>query len=441
MIELIKSTLEQQSKEYSALRLQVFVFRRDTRVAQRPDDWRLLQGRITAINHVASPIEPTRLDYGDFVYEERPLSFEELLTLVEELLLGSVFRLADRALTMTRPISLTHEYATKDRYPPVADPCHWFRTHLGQVSDLRVEPLLKLGLPVYPDYRTLAHHLFGLRDEYSDSWIGAFDLLLPGYGAIIDDVRVKGRRVEVRTRIDSAITEGYKIFAWARRDSEHYCREADVKGPRTVLRFPKPPKNGMVFLYEIKTHSMVDRWGNTLLDLQKRDEVPPRTPEDWRRRILEGEGQDLEFKHFIDPPGLSKRRYADRIEAHEIAKQLVAFANSNDGAFLLGVDDEGGIHGVDDPRAVKAKVTEFARNNCDPPITPRITVVNFGRKKVVAVFIPHKPRIHATKGGQVYIRCVGTSRPASASEINSIVSQAASPIPGLMGLSTRRRRP
>ncbi len=52
-----------------------------------------------------------------------------------------------------------------------------------------------------------------------------------------------------------------------------------------------------------------------------------------RKRIKEGEGLNLDFKHSIN-------------DSKKIARSLVAFANTNGGSLLIGVRDNGSIAGI-----------------------------------------------------------------------------------------------
>jgi hypothetical protein len=55
-----------------------------------------------------------------------------------------------------------------------------------------------------------------------------------------------------------------------------------------------------------------------------------------RRLVLEGEGQHLEFKRKVSQP-------------EKIVREMIAFANSEGGTLLIGVDDDGTLAGVKYP--------------------------------------------------------------------------------------------
>ena len=73
--------------------------------------------------------------------------------------------------------------------------------------------------------------------------------------------------------------------------------------------------------------------------------------------LQEGEGQFIEFKESFDPKNL--------------AKEIVAFVNSQGGRVFLGVDDQGRVKGVQATNKLKSQIQDLARN-CDPPIHVRL---------------------------------------------------------------------
>ena len=98
-------------------------------------------------------------------------------------------------------------------------------------------------------------------------------------------------------------------------------------------------------------------------DLYSEDEV---------RRLLErGEGQFVEFKSLWDRSGTS-RRVLDRASARGfVAEAVAAFANSDGGTLLLGVDDDGSPSGHGYPPDVVEDIVEASERRITPPLRPR----------------------------------------------------------------------
>jgi len=69
--------------------------------------------------------------------------------------------------------------------------------------------------------------------------------------------------------------------------------------------------------------------------------------------IQAGESEHVEFKRNVNS---------------DMAREMVAFANSSGGRIFIGVDDDGAIPGVAITNELKARVQSTARD-CDPPVT------------------------------------------------------------------------
>lgn len=74
--------------------------------------------------------------------------------------------------------------------------------------------------------------------------------------------------------------------------------------------------------------------------------------------IREGEGERAEFKVTFPE------------QAHDLAKDMVAFANSGGGIVLLGVTDDGEPVGITEPNKALERLANIARS-CSPPLCPR----------------------------------------------------------------------
>ena len=75
-------------------------------------------------------------------------------------------------------------------------------------------------------------------------------------------------------------------------------------------------------------------------------------------RIAAGEGQTTEFKRGLDMPGLGRT--------------MCAFANTEGGAIILGVDDSQTIVGVrEDAESVQERLTAFLQSGCSAPVSAR----------------------------------------------------------------------
>ncbi|MEZ4850751.1 MAG: ATP-binding protein [Bacteroidia bacterium] len=74
-----------------------------------------------------------------------------------------------------------------------------------------------------------------------------------------------------------------------------------------------------------------------------------------RKIVRKGEGEDLEFKRKATHP-------------HRIAREVIAFANTNGGKLLVGVDDDKTIYGCKYAGEEAFAITSFLEAHCRPRI-------------------------------------------------------------------------
>lgn len=123
-----------------------------------------------------------------------------------------------------------------------------------------------------------------------------------------------------------------------------------------------------------------------------------------REIISNGENSYIEFKE-------------EGIKAKDLSEEIVAFANSEGGMILVGVDDGGNIIGISDT-LIEEKIMNVCRNNCIPNIIPFFQSVNIDGKTIAVVTISkglNKP--YYTADHKYYIRVGTTKRIASREEL------------------------
>jgi len=122
-------------------------------------------------------------------------------------------------------------------------------------------------------------------------------------------------------------------------------------------------------------------------------------------RIEKGEDLHTEFKEYLP-------------SNEDLAKEIVAFANTDGGQIIIGVSDDGEIVGVSNLDEVLRRVDDVAYNRCEPPVTVLPETVKVGDKVVMVINVPKGgQRPYRTSSGFFYIRSGNRVRRASREEL------------------------
>ncbi|MGQ9631839.1 MAG: AlbA family DNA-binding domain-containing protein [bacterium] len=134
-------------------------------------------------------------------------------------------------------------------------------------------------------------------------------------------------------------------------------------------------------------------------------------------RLKKGEGIHTEFKEWP-------------IHPDDLTPSIVAFANTDGGQVILGVDNRGQIVGIDENELDHATqfVDNVAFNNCEPPVTVVQETIRDERGRVTLVVnIPKgDQRPYRTNRGVYYVRTTSGRRQASREELLRLFQSAES---------------
>lgn len=136
-----------------------------------------------------------------------------------------------------------------------------------------------------------------------------------------------------------------------------------------------------------------------------------------------GESQDLEFM----------RKFPSN--AQDLAKEIAAFATSNNGVILVGVDDDGGIVGIDNIETARdrdilvRRVEGMCRGPVKPAITPSVAFALEDSKIVLVIRVPKGPQPFYSSSNIPYVRHGRESRPAEPHEVVELVRRGLGIVP------------
>jgi predicted HTH transcriptional regulator len=95
--------------------------------------------------------------------------------------------------------------------------------------------------------------------------------------------------------------------------------------------------------------------------------------------IENGENQQVEFKRKFTEP-------------EKIAKEMIAFANTQGGRILFGIDDDKKVVGVESEKGEIEYIDLAAKFYCEPQLNFTIDIMHIYRKDVIVLNIPESTR-------------------------------------------------
>lgn len=128
--------------------------------------------------------------------------------------------------------------------------------------------------------------------------------------------------------------------------------------------------------------------------------------------ITQGENNAVEFK-------------SAQVNPDSLARELVAFANSQGGVVLLGVEDSGKITGLPDDKDYEEWVMNIARENVIPALDVAVSWYVHEDKNVLLIQVPKGPdKPYQTRKYQFLIRVGSTNRVATQAELMRLFQQS-----------------
>jgi ATP-dependent DNA helicase RecG len=107
---------------------------------------------------------------------------------------------------------------------------------------------------------------------------------------------------------------------------------------------------------------------------------------------------------------------SERVQAADLAEEIVAFANSEGGEIWLGVEDDGTLSGLS--RSYEEDVMNICRTSCIPPLQPQYDEFEIDGRRVARVTIASgREKPYYTSCNRYYIRVGNTKRVASREEL------------------------
>lgn len=137
--------------------------------------------------------------------------------------------------------------------------------------------------------------------------------------------------------------------------------------------------------------------------------------------VVHGESKNVEFKVTLPK------------DSEKYTKTIVAFANTQGGKLIFGVDDETRkVVGIDEDELFRMmdSISNAVSDSCVPQIVPNIEPQTVDGKTIIVVTVTpgaNRPYYLGSKGKDAgtFIRVAGTSRPAHSEKIKELEMEGA----------------
>lgn len=147
--------------------------------------------------------------------------------------------------------------------------------------------------------------------------------------------------------------------------------------------------------------------------------VPDWADEAWSKELpvlrSKAENQDLEYMESFPQ------------QARDLAKEIAAFATSNQGTILIGVSNAGDLVGLDDASTFEGRdnllrrIEGICRGTIKPAITPVARFAIENDRPVLVLLVPKGGQPVYYSGNVPYVRHITESRPAEPHEVIELV--------------------
>ena len=263
-------------------------------------------------------------------------------------------------------------------------------------------PLVARSLPPLLNPRTMVDEWLDSEPQIVLGSMNYIQVVLPDFRARISHLKIAEDGIHVSIDRAPDVTSELShqaAISWENVDQEVPTEDEDGG---CVVRSLDPWNQFAFFLLDRTTYEVVD-WAQLFPTVAYQPElVSWAVPEKQLDQLIEEwESQTVEFKE-------SANAAADFIES------VVAFANSNDGAIIVGVSDSGEVVGIGNPAREEDRLRNMISDWCDPPVNPTFNTLPYAGKSVLVVSVskgttgPYLSRYT----GAIYLRRGGHDVPA-----------------------------
>lgn len=258
--------------------------------------------------------------------------------------------------------------------------------------DSRRDFLVKPNYPSYPNLNDARNSFLDIEHEYHNNHISGLKIIVPDHSARIKKIEISERNVSVEIESHEIKPEELILKINARRDKEYFLPEdIDVDKNIISIKIPFEAKTLYIFLVNKNTGNIIDyiEYGNYVTERHKGIFIKT-SSELIEELIIKGENKNIELK----------RQMSD-----EFLESVVAFANTEGGKIILGVDNRRNIVGIhDDFATLDKRIRGTIRGMVQPHIEVNVELIEVQQNPIVIVSIPEGKNKPYLVDGKAYVR-------------------------------------
>lgn len=371
----------------------------------------LYTGRVDFLNNADRKSEERFYDYDNVILTSQVVTVREALEKIEQIARKETFPIRDISSLRIDEAGFDTPYfiPSKSMWGYVNYDWPHIHTYISLRSQEGVSTsfgsLVKLGLPAYPSFEDAVRSFLDL-DSKQYTTDRRLIIVTPDYRARINGVIISNKKITLQIDILTSNKSKGIVGKFYFYDGHRSYNSPEVMLENGLIthsvEFDNPEFIGAYLVSgegDRLDYREFNVYGRSVGDLVV--ETPTSFIEDLIKR---GENQSVEFKAEI---------------SNTLAETVVAFANTNGGVILLGVDDNSRVVGFRNDGKSRDAVTNHVATSCEPPPNIDFEGLTLENIPILIVRIPqgeNKPYVLRDRG--VFVRRNATNRQATRNELD-----------------------
>jgi hypothetical protein len=361
-------------------------------------------------------VEATTYDYDEFVLVKKSIELKDAIDFVKSIFENQMLKFEGwQDVPVKASFGEVKFVASqmKGWYASSEWPMLYAYTRIDDSTRGRIpsESLSKLGLPLFPSGVEAINVFFEL--NLSGDWNSLesqIEWIIPDYRARIKNLRLAEKRVTVEVETREIAPENVVAKFYCRGENKiSISNDLHIDSGKASYTSEEEPFKIEVHVFSALDGNFIDKRGFDYRYPSREKGIVIESAEAQLLEVIEkGENIHVEFKKELDN--------------REFLETVVAFANTEGGTILLGVDDNCRVKGF---KEAKDKIVNLISEYCDPPIEVQIdSDILVGGIPITMVGVEegvNKPYILKDRG--IFVRRGASDKQIKRTELDDIYSR------------------